>query len=160
MPPDLDVAKGHLAASITLGMLLEPHIVHVVGYCEAGHAATAVEIVESCRIVRGAIQHALAGLPNVSRDAAITKRQRQLIREAKLILDAMRGLGSGEQDPLTDPDTLGRAVRVGILDAPHLCGSGVAPGKVNTLPVAGAQFAVGPRTGKPLSEGSRLRSLI
>ncbi|MGQ9630709.1 MAG: cobalamin B12-binding domain-containing protein [bacterium] len=155
MVPDPDIAKGHLMASITLGMFLQPHIVHVVGYCEADHAATATEIIESCRMARGAIRLALGGLPDITRDPAIRKRKRQLIEEANLILQAILDLGEAE-DPLTDPNVLARAVRMGILDAPHLRGSGVAPGDVVTMPVDGCYVAIEPSSGRALSERKRL----
>ncbi|MGD9381551.1 MAG: cobalamin B12-binding domain-containing protein, partial [Candidatus Thorarchaeota archaeon] len=54
-PPDLDSGKGQLASSIYTGMMLKPHIVHVVGFCESDHAATAEEIIESCKITRRVI---------------------------------------------------------------------------------------------------------
>ncbi|HHY77657.1 MAG TPA: cobalamin B12-binding domain-containing protein, partial [Clostridiales bacterium] len=53
---DLDVAKGQLAASTYLAMSIKPHIVHVVGYCEADHAARPEEVIESTKIVRGVIR--------------------------------------------------------------------------------------------------------
>src|SRR5205823_6327072 len=43
-PPDPAVARGHLAATVTLQMQLRPHIVHIVGHTEAHHATTAAEI--------------------------------------------------------------------------------------------------------------------
>jgi len=153
-------AKGHLIASVTIGMLLRPHIVHVVGHCEADYAATAKEIIESCAMVRGAIDLALHGLPDVTQDASIRKRKQQLIREANLILDSIRQLSTGSKDPLTDPNILAKAVKLGILDAPHLYGSGVAPGSVTTMPVNGAYVAVDPKTGKVLSEQKRLKSIV
>ena len=51
-PIDLDQAKGHLALSTTVSMALRPHILHVVGYCEADHIAGPAEVIESCRIAR------------------------------------------------------------------------------------------------------------
>jgi len=159
MPADADMARGHLAASVAVGMLLRPHIVHVVGYCEAEYAATAKEIIESCRNARGAIRLALSGLPELDRSQAVIDRREQLLREVGLILDAIRALGPEAADPLTDPEVLSRAVKAGILDAPHLCGSGVAPGKVITMPLNGCYVAVDPATGRELPEGERLRSL-
>lgn len=153
-------AKGHLMASVSMGMLLKPHIIHVVGYCEADHAATAKEIIESCAMVRGAIDLALQGLPDVSQNTSIYKRKRQLIKEANLILDSIKQLNMDIEDPLTDPDTLARSVNLGILDAPHLFGSGVALGAVTTMPINGAYLAVNHKTGKVLSEHKRLKSIM
>ena len=47
---DLDVAKGQLAASTFSSMALGPHIIHVVGYSEAEHAAGPAVVIESCKI--------------------------------------------------------------------------------------------------------------
>ena len=155
-----DYAKGHLTASITLGMLLKPHIVHVVGYCEADHAASADEIIESCRIVRGVVRLALRGLPEVNKEPDILKRKKELISEAKIIIEAIKKLGSGKKDSLINPEILAKAVRSGILDAPHLCGSGVAPGAVVTMPVNGGYHAINPATKKPLSEKRRIGKIF
>lgn len=157
MAADPHIAKGHLAASVALGMALKPHIVHVVSYCEADHAAGAKEIIESCQIVKGAIRLGLKGLPDVTRDPVIIERKEQLVREANLIIEAIRNLG--KEDPLADPTVLEKAVRTGILDAPHLSGSIVAKGNVVTTPVEGRYVAINPATRELLSEEERLRSL-
>lgn len=157
MTADPYIAKGHLAASVALGMALKPHIVHVVSYCEADHAAGAKEIIESCQIVKGAIRLGLKGLPDVTRDPVIIERKEQLVREANLIIEAIRNLG--KEDSLTDPTVLEKAVRTGILDAPHLSGSMVAKGNVVTIPVEGRYVAINPVTREVLSEEERLRAL-
>jgi len=156
MAVDPDVAKGHLAASITVGMALKPHIVHVVSYCEAKYAAGAKEIIESCRVVRGAIRLTLKGLPDVTRDSVIRRRKEQLVKEANLIIEAMRNLGKESKDPLVDPIVLEEAVRTGLLDAPYLSGSTVAKGSVVTIPVEGRYVAINPTSGEVLPEQERL----
>ncbi|MBU1662621.1 MAG: hypothetical protein KKD28_14245 [Chloroflexi bacterium] len=45
-PVDSDTARAHLSASEYLQMALRPHVVHVVGYTEADHAATAADVIE------------------------------------------------------------------------------------------------------------------
>ncbi len=160
MPADMQRAKGHLAASIGYGMTLSPHIVHVVAFCESIRAAGADEIVESCRIARGAVDLALGGLPDPAADARIAARRRHLVEEAERIVEAVRGLGGDSDDPLTDPSVLGRAVRTGVLDAPELVGSGVAPGSVVTAPVAGGYDAIDPASGDPVGEKERLARIL
>lgn len=158
--PDPDRARGYLAASLTIGMALRPHIIHVVGYCEAEHAATADVIIESCRITRGAIQLALSGLADVQADHAIIDRKKQLIEESQLIIDAICSLGDANTiDPLTDPHVLTQAVHRGILDTPHLCGFSVAAGRIVTMPVNGCYVAVDVATGKSMTEKERLTKL-
>jgi methylmalonyl-CoA mutase cobalamin-binding subunit len=156
MPADNDAAKGHLSASITLGMILKPHIVHIVGYCEADHAAGADDIIQSCRIARGAIRLSLKGLPGIVADEVINKRKYQLIKEATAVLDAIKTLGKNSTDPLTDPSVLEQAVVTGILDAPHLCGNPAARGTIITGPVEGCYISLDPKTGAPMSEQQRL----
>jgi len=155
-PADVEAARGHLGASVYLQMALRPHIVHVVGYCEADHAARPEEVIASCRMARRAIEDALHGAPDMAADPAIQQRKEQLKAEAMDIVEGIRALGTGAgPDPLLDVDTLARAVEVGLLDAPHLRGSPHACGRVRTLAIDGAIWAVDER-GQPLSEEERV----
>lgn len=155
-----DVAKGQLAASTFYQLALEPHIVHVVAFCEGHHAATPEEIIESAAIVRGVIQnHSLGTLP-VTESSLVVERREQLVADAKLLLEAIRALPSHHvEDPWSDPENLARAVQVGILDAPHLCGNPHAAGKVATLIKNGACVAIDLTTGHELAEKERLERL-
>jgi len=156
---DLDEAKGQLAASTVVQLALEPQIVHVVGYSEGDHAITAPELIESCRIVHGVMAEAREGLPDMTADPAVVARRDELIAEGKLVLAAIQELGEDVPDPWTDPQVLADAVRIGIMDAPHLAGNPHAAGQVVTAPVDGATKAVDPETGRPLTEQERLRWL-
>lgn len=159
-PADPAKAKGHLAASTYLQMALRPDIVHVVAYCEADHAATAPEVIESCLIVRGVIDGCLRGMPDMASDPAVGERKDELLAEARVLLNAIADLAdSGVADPLTDPATLTRAVEAGLLDAPHLRGNPVARGRVETRMVGGACRTVGADTGRGLTEKDRIESL-
>jgi len=68
-------------------------------------------------------------------------------------------LGKDVQDPLRSPFVLEQAIRMGILDAPDLQGSGVAPGLIRTSIVDGACVAIDPETGGVLPECERLRQV-
>jgi hypothetical protein len=155
-PPDPSVARGHLAATVTLQMQLRPHIVHIVGHTEAHHATTAAELIEACRIADGAISQCLLGLPDMTADAGVQRRKAELLADAAVLLGALAELAPPGRDPYTDADTLARAVEVGLLDAPHLRGNAAACGKVVTRMVGGACLAVCPATGKPLAESERV----
>ncbi len=155
---DPDVAKGQLSASTVLQLQLRPHIVHVVGFCEGDHAARVEDIVESCAIVRGVFRQALADMPDMRLDPQVVARKEELVAEANLLLDALRELPSCG-DPLCDPATLAHAIKLGYLDAPHLCGNQWAAGQLATAPVEGAIRAVDFDTGKVLSERERLQRL-
>ncbi|MBC7327266.1 cobalamin B12-binding domain-containing protein [bacterium] len=160
LSPDPDIAKGQLASSITLSLALRPHIIHIVGYCEGDHAAGAEEIIESCKIARGVIDNYLFGLPNMAKDPVVDERKRKLIQEAKLLIEMIKLLGGGKEEALTDPEVLAKAVKLGILDAPHLRGNPEALGIVDTRVIGGAVYAIDPKTKRPLSERERLLMLI
>jgi len=157
MCPDQDMAKGQLAASTVLQLQLRPGIYHVVGFCEGDHAATVEDIIESCKIVQGVIHDWLDNVPDMSADPRVLERKAELVAEAQVLLDALRSLGTGEDDPLTSPRVIDRAVRLGLLDAPHLAGNPYACGKVKTQAIGGAIRAVAPETGQPLTEVERVR---
>jgi len=166
-PVDLGQARGQLATSTLVSMNLRPHIVHVVGYCEGHHIAGPSEVIESCKIARGVIRNCLSGMPDMTRDEGVRRRRDRLIQEAWTLLRAIESLhetrrGQGEvgDDPFTDPVTLALAVKVGLLDAPHLQGNPSACGKVVTSIVDGACVAVDPVTRKPVSEEARVASIL
>lgn len=156
-PADLDMAKGHLATSVMLQMAVKPHIVHVVGFPEADHEASADEVIQSCLIARKAIENCLTGMPDMTLDPRVQARKAQLVEETRLLLDAIRQLApAGTTDPWSDPLTLTRAVEAGLLDAPHLRNNPTARGRVVTRIIDGACVAVDPDTRQPLPEHERI----
>lgn len=160
-PADQMVAKGHLGASVLVQMGLRPHIVHVVAFCEADHAARPEEIVESVRIARGAIRDAMGGLPDMAADPRVQARKEELVEEARALLAAIADLaGPGVADPWTDAPALARAIRVGLIDAPHLGSNPGARGAVTTRVIDGACRAVDPRTERVLPERERIRRVL
>ena len=155
-PLEPAAARAHLSASIYVQMALHPHIVHIVGHTEAHHAATADDIIEACLMARRSIENALAGQPDMLQDPAIQRRKNHLMAEARLTLQAIHNLGSGaKEDPFTNPHNLSEAVRVGILDAPHLKNNPFAPGNIITRIVNGSCEVVD-ETGKIIAEKDRL----
>ena len=159
-PLEDNAARAHLSASIYLQMALKPHIVHIVGHTEADHAATAADIIDASLMARQAIANALKGQPDMLSDPAVQRRKDHLIAEARLTLQAITNLAEPDTtDPLTDPRVLGKAVRLGILDAPHLRGSKIARGEIKTRIIQGGCEAVRP-DGRPLGEAERLSSFL
>ncbi len=158
-PLDADAARAHLAASVYLQMMLRPHIVHVVGYTEADHAATAADVIESCGLARRAVENALRGAPDGTADPRVQERAEELAAEARITLRAIAGLGAGGADPWSDPAVLARAVSEGILDAPQLANNPYARGAVRTRILGGACLAVDER-GQPVSEARRLEKFL
>lgn len=159
-PLDPAAARAHLAASIYVQMALQPHIVHVVGHTEADHAATAEDVVEACRMARRTVENAVRGAPDMRLDPKVQERTAFLAEEAQVTLRAIQAAASpGVRDAWICPETLGKAVRMGILDAPQLRNNPFGRGRVATRVVQGACVAVGD-DGQPLSEAERLAQLI
>lgn len=159
-PTNLYQAKGQLAASAYLSMAIRPHIYHVVGYCEAHHAAKAEDIIESAMIVRGILKNEFLGSVNMAKDKNVLDRKETLVEEAKTIVKAIEDLNPNVNDPLTDPETLTEAVRLGILDAPHLQGSKIAKGQLKTRMVSGALYAYDEKKGRIIKEKERIETLM
>ena len=157
LSPMPNLAKGQLAASIYSAMALKPHIVHVVGFSEADHAATADEIIESCELAKGVIRKALLGLPMPEADQAVMDRRTELLADARFLIDAIKRLEQvNAHDALIRPEVIAMAVREGLLDAPDLRGSSVAKGRITTAIVNGACVPVDSTTGRALSEKERM----
>ena len=154
-------ACAQLSLSTLFGMALKPDIFHVVATCEGRHAAGASDIISSARLVAYLIESSQRDLPfsGLLKSPRVLNRKRQLILDAREILDAIRELGKDVQDPLRSPFVLEQAIRMGILDAPDLQGSGVAPGLIRTSIVDGACVAIDPETGGVLPECERLRQV-
>jgi len=159
-PADLSQAKGQLAASAYLALAIKPHIYHVVGYCEAHHAATHEEIIESCKIVRGVIKNVFLGSVDITKDSNVQRRKEQLIKEANIIIDAIKAIGPKDKDPLSDPETLAKAVKIGILDAPHLKGNPACSGKLNTRVISGALYAYDNENKRIITEEERINRIL
>ncbi len=121
LSPHLDLAKGQLSASTMLSLQVKPQIIHVVGYCEADHAATAEEVIESCQIVRGVLQQRLVGMPDMKQDKMVQARKEELLVKARQIIKQIKALGGGE-NALTNPEILALAVRRKIMNAPQIVG--------------------------------------
>ena len=132
----------------------------VVGFCEADHAATADDIIESCKISRRVIHDCLLGTLNPLDDKEVLNRKNELVREAKVLIAAIRLLGDeSSKDPLLDSITYVRAVKKGVLDAPHLRNNPIAQGLLGTKMIDGACLAIDPSSGTPIDEATRLRQL-
>jgi methylmalonyl-CoA mutase cobalamin-binding subunit len=158
-PVDTARARAHLAESVYLQMALNPAIVHVVGYCEADHAATADEVIESAAMAQQVIDTAIAGQPDMTSDPDVQGRADHLVDEAMDLIEAIRRLGEGiSSDPLSNPATLARAVEVGLLDSPQLGRNAFARGAIHTRAVDGGIEAVD-EAGHPTSERARIQAL-
>jgi tetrahydromethanopterin S-methyltransferase subunit B len=159
-PTDFDKGKGQLASSTLLQMQLNPHIVHVVAYCEADHAAKPEDIIESVKIASKVMENCLYGCPDMKLDREVKERKEELVRDAKLIIEKIKKLDKDNKyiDPLVSPVVISRAIKKGVLDAPHLCGVKAAKGTIRTMFFDGKNLAVDENF-KPISEKDRLSKI-
>jgi len=159
-PLEDNAARAHLATSIYLQMALRPHIIHIVGHTEADHAATAADIIEASLAARRSIENALAGQPEMTFDPKIQARKKYLIEQTQITLQAIKAISlNGTADPLTDAETLTKAVELGILDAPQLKNNPFARGKIRTRVVDGGNEAVD-ELGNPITEQDHLKDFL
>lgn len=100
-PPNLHMAKGHLAITTYWQMFMEPDIVHVVSFPEAHHEARADDIIESCDIVNAVFKNYYAGdQPDVWADHRLIARKSELMRGAMYNILHLALLG-GYNGPVT-----------------------------------------------------------
>ena len=158
---DLATAKGQLAMATHTMLGLRPHILHVVGFSEASHAATPDDVIESCKIVRGVMRNAFLGIPDPLTDPRVEQLQKGLVEESLVLLGTLERFGRalGSADPLADPHVLAEAIRCGLIDAPHLAGQPCALGAVRTGPALGGCRTLDAE-GAVLPEGDRLLHLL
>lgn len=157
--PNINIAKGQLAASCCLALSMKPHIHHVVGYSEADHAILPQELIESCQIVKGVIKNVLFEFPDLTSDSNVIRRKEELIEEANLLIEAIKSL-KNEDDPLTSLFVLNKAIEIGLLDTPHFINHKYAKGKIKTKIFDGKCVAVDPENDTPLKESERIKRIF
>ncbi len=157
---EMDIAKGQLAASTFMQMAIKPHIVHVVAYCEADHAATAADVITSCRIVKGVIKQTLNEQFSIEKDERIQARKEHLIEEAWVLLNFIREYFTDYDDPIANPQVLAESIRLGFIDAVHIMKNDKFKGTLVTKFVNGKCEAFNKQTGEMLSEAERLQQLV
>lgn len=157
-PLEENAARSHLSASIYLQMALKPDIVHIVGYTEAHHAASAEDVIAASQMARRAIQNA-QGMPDMLNVPEVQSCKEELIVEATFLLEAIKSLAEpGVKDAWVDAATLANAVSTGLLDAPQLLNNRFACGLSRTRIINGMSLSVD-EFGHPLSEHDRINML-
>lgn len=158
--PDPSFAMGQLAASAVVSLALKPHILHVVGFSEGDHAIYPEELIQSCNIIHGVLHNVLYGMHDLTNSKKITERKKELKSEASVIIDELRRRGAtGNNDPLTDPDTIAGAIKAGLLDTPHFHGNPHLCGDITTRLIEGAWYAVDRERGEKVTEKERIKNL-
>lgn len=161
-PSDPDAARGQLAFSIVLGLHLRPSILHVVAYTEGRTAAAAAEIIRSVRLANQVVDQFYRGMPieAVLSDRSIQQHKEWLINQASSVIEAIKELGHHYPDPLAEPENIAKAIELGLLDAPDLQGSQVAPGRLVTAIRDGACVSIDGKTGRLLPEAGRVERIL
>lgn len=155
---DLDVAKGQLASSTFMQMMVKPDIMHVVAYTEANHAATAEDVIASTRIVKGVIKHTLKDDLSIVLNPQVQARKIELLEEAKYVIDFIEKKYSFVDMPLTDPEVLSQCVKSGILDAVHIVKGTKFSGDLYTRIIDGKCEACDKISKNIISEKERLKN--
>ncbi|HHY93595.1 MAG TPA: hypothetical protein GX513_01100 [Firmicutes bacterium] len=100
-PPNLNMAKGHLATTTWWQMFVEPDIIHVVSFPEAHHEARARDIIESCDIVKQVVKDFYRGQrPDLLSEPALLARKEELKRGAMYNILHLALMG-GYEGPVT-----------------------------------------------------------
>jgi len=174
-PPDLDAARYQLARSTFLQLLVEPHAIHLVSYCEALHVAGVEDVIDSSKLVRRCVRvfrcHA-ADLLRLRQHPLVVERRAHLVAEATRTLRHIAGLDGGPRPApqvplaslvrrLANPQALYNALQTGVMAAPGIFHKDYpAARNVVTAPVAnGFIECLDPQTGAVLHEADRLARL-
>lgn len=92
---DMDLAKWQLARSTFLQMCMDPHIIHIVSYCEANYAARPADIIDSSRLIRRAVRIFRQNKEDIMKEVNIPfvkERRDWLINESTYLLNQIAKL--------------------------------------------------------------------
>jgi hypothetical protein len=173
--PDPDTARHQLARSTFLQLIVNPHIIHLVSYCEALHIAGVEDVLDGSRLVRRCVRvfrRHRKDLLRFQQDPLVVERRAHLASEARATLRHIAALDGTEPSPaeaplstlvrrLADPEVLFRALDTGALAAPGLFHPGYSAARnVVTAPVAhGFIECLESETGAIRREADRLAHL-
>lgn len=128
---NMNLAKWQLARSTFLQMCLDPHIIHIVSYCEANYAARPTDIIDSSKLIRRAVRIFRQNKEDIlkyTRDPIVTERKQFLIKECTDLITEIAKLHTNftpcgvEQMAryLGNPDVLATAIERKIITAPGI----------------------------------------
>ncbi len=129
---DMELAKWQLARSTFLQMCMDPHIIHIVSYCEANYAARPADIIDSSKLIRRAVRIFRENKEEIMKyvnDPIVEKRKQFLLRECEYLLREIAKLNSSyqQQMPLENlaqylgtPDVIASAIERKLMSAPGI----------------------------------------
>lgn len=97
---DMNLAKWQLARSTFLQMCMNPHIIHIVSYCEANYAARPADIIDSSKLIRRAIRIFRENQEDIMKEAnspIVNERKEYLINESSYLVNEIAKLNSKYQ---------------------------------------------------------------
>ena len=128
---DMTLAKWQLARSTFLQMCMDPHIIHIVSYCEANYAARPEDIIDSSRLIRRAVKIYRQHKEDIMKEVnvpIVNERRDYLIKESSWLVNEIAKLNPKYQPgPIEtvaqyvgDPDVLATAIERGYMSAPGI----------------------------------------
>lgn len=128
---DMDRAKWQLARSTFLQMCLDPHIIHIVSYCEANYAARPADIIDSSKLIRRAVRLFYENKEDIMKEVnvpIVMERKEYLIRESSYLVNEIAKLHPRYQPcPLEriaqyvgDEDVIAQSIEKKIMSAPGI----------------------------------------
>lgn len=128
---DMTLAKWQLARSTFLQMCMDPHIIHIVSYCEANYAARPADIIDSSRLIRRAVKIFRQHKEDILKEAnvpIVKERRDYLIKESTYLVNEIAKLHPKYQPcPIEamaqyvgDADVLATAIERGYMSAPGI----------------------------------------
>lgn len=128
---DMNRAKWQLARSTFLQMCMDPHIIHIVSYCEANYAARPADIIDSSRLIRRAVRIFRENKEDVMKevDSPIVKERKEyLMKESTYLLNEIAKLHPAYKPvPITamaqylgDEDVIASSIEKKLMTAPGI----------------------------------------
>lgn len=129
---DMNLAKWQLARSTFLQMCMNPHIIHIVSYCEANYAARPEDIIDSSKLIRRAVRIFRDNKEDIIKyikDPIVLERKQFLLNESKYLLEQIAKLHpdyykTSKFEDLTqyvgNADVIATAIERRIMSAPGI----------------------------------------
>jgi hypothetical protein len=170
--PDLNTARKQLARSTILQMLLNPHALHLVSYCEALYAAKPEDIIQSSGIIRKAVKVYHKNKEDLEKYTSIPEikeRKEYLLNESMFLLKEIARLNPEYDDGgtgtmyryLSNGDTLYEALKRGYMSAPGIFTEPFREKAMltHTDIIAGMINSIDPKTLTSITEEHRIQHL-
>ena len=128
---DMDLAKWQLARSTFLQMCMDPHIIHIVSYCEANYAARPADIIDSSRLIRRAVRIFRENKEDIMKEVnvpIVQERKEFLINESSYLLNEIAKFHPNYQpcpleamaSYLGDEDVIAKSIERKLMTAPGI----------------------------------------